>query len=156
MSRCGQDHCLAIARASLVIQRVENPPPMRRPGFNPWVGKIPWGRAWKPTPVLCLNSPHGQRSLVDYSPWGRKESDTTEQLSTNLHVHMSREFGNMGQSCRVCRTNIWSLMEGGSVCWSSRTILGCCLQDVCIEMIFKWIWGSVVFHYKVYLMMRSW
>ena len=23
-----------------------------RPGFNPWVGKIPWRRAWEPTPVF--------------------------------------------------------------------------------------------------------
>ena len=29
----------------------------------------------------CLENPHGQRSLVEYSPWGQKESDTTEQLS---------------------------------------------------------------------------
>ena len=33
----------------------------------------------------CLENPHGQRSLVGYSPWGRKESDTTEQLSTAQH-----------------------------------------------------------------------
>ena len=58
----------------------------------------------------------GHGGLACCSPWGHEESDTTEQLSTNLHVHMSREFGNMGQSCRVCRTNIWSLREGGSVC----------------------------------------
>ena len=30
----------------------------------------------------CLENPHGQRSLVGYSPWGHKESDTTERLST--------------------------------------------------------------------------
>ena len=30
----------------------------------------------------CLENPHGQRSLADYSPWGRKESDRTERLST--------------------------------------------------------------------------
>ena len=52
----------------------------RRPGFDPWVGKICWRRKWKSTPVLFPGKSHGQRSLVDYSPWGRKESDTTEQL----------------------------------------------------------------------------
>ena len=51
-----------------------------RPAFNPWVGKIPWRRKWQPTPVFLPGESHGQRSLADYSPWGRKESDTTEQL----------------------------------------------------------------------------
>ena len=52
----------------------------RRPGFNPWVGKIPWRRKWQPTPVLLPGKFHGQRSLVGYSPWDGKESDTTERL----------------------------------------------------------------------------
>ena len=52
----------------------------RRPGFNPWVGKIPWRRKWQPTPVLLPGKFHGWRSLVGYSLWGRKESNTTEQL----------------------------------------------------------------------------
>ena len=42
-------------------------------------GSIP-GLEWQPTPVLLPGKFHGQRSLVDYSPWGRKESDTTEWL----------------------------------------------------------------------------
>ena len=46
-------------------------------GFDPWVGKMPWRRAWQLTPVFLF----GQRSLVGYSPWGRKESDITGQLS---------------------------------------------------------------------------
>ena len=47
-------------------------------GFNLWVRKIPWRRAWQPTLVFLPGESHGQRSLVGYSPWGRKESDTTE------------------------------------------------------------------------------
>ena len=35
-------------------------------------------RKWQPTPVLFPGKSHGQRSLVGYRPWGRKESDTTE------------------------------------------------------------------------------
>ena len=50
----------------------------RRPGFDPWVGKIPWRRIWQPTPVLLPGESHGGRSLVGYSPWGHKESDMTE------------------------------------------------------------------------------
>ena len=41
-----------------------------RPGFYPWVGKIPWRRKWQSTPVLLPGKSHGQRSLVGYSPWG--------------------------------------------------------------------------------------
>ena len=39
-----------------------------------------WGRKWQPTPVLLPGKSHGQRSLVGYSPWGHRESDTTERL----------------------------------------------------------------------------
>ena len=42
-------------------------------------------RRWHPTPVLLPRKSHGRRSLVGCSPWGRKESDTTEQL----HFHFS-------------------------------------------------------------------
>ena len=42
--------------------------------------KCSWRRQWHPTPVLLPGKSHGRRSLVGCSPWGRKESDTTEQL----------------------------------------------------------------------------
>ena len=42
------------------------------------VGKILWRRKWQLTPVLLPGESHGWRSLVGYSPWGCKESDTTE------------------------------------------------------------------------------
>ena len=66
---------------------VKNPPARARDRrvSDPWVGKIPWRRAWQPTPVLLPGESHGQKSLVGYSPWGRKESDTTERLGTNAH-----------------------------------------------------------------------
>ena len=47
-----------------------------RPGFNPWVGKIPCRRERLPTPVFWPGEFHRL-----YSPWGRKESDMTERLS---------------------------------------------------------------------------
>ena len=50
----------------------------RCPGFNPWVGKISWRREWLPTPVFLPGELHAQRSLLGYSPWNHKESDTTE------------------------------------------------------------------------------
>ena len=59
----------------------KNLPAMRRSGFDPWVGKIPEGREWLPTPVFLCEEFHGQRSLAGYNPWGCKESDTTERLT---------------------------------------------------------------------------
>ena len=53
----------------------------RRPGFDPWVRKISWRWEWLPTPVFLPGEFQWQRSLVGYSPWGRKESDTTEQIA---------------------------------------------------------------------------
>ena len=49
----------------------------KRRGFDSWVRR----RKGHPTPVFLREESHGQRSLVGYSPWGRKESDTTERLS---------------------------------------------------------------------------
>ena len=60
----------------------------KRPGFNPWVGKIPWRRAWQPTPGFLLGESHGQGSLAGYSPWGQRESDTTE---ATWHSTVSQE-----------------------------------------------------------------
>ena len=54
-------------------------------GFNPWVGKITWRRKWQPTLVFLPWKSHGQRSLVGYTPWGQKESDTTEWLHVHIH-----------------------------------------------------------------------
>ena len=51
-----------------------------------WVGEIPWRREWQPTPVFFPAEIHGQRSLVGYSPWDRKESYTTERLTLSLNV----------------------------------------------------------------------
>ena len=67
--------------ASLVAQTVKSPPARWRPGFDPWVGKIPWRRERLSTPVFLSEEFHGQKSLAGYSSEGCKESDTTERLS---------------------------------------------------------------------------
>ena len=58
----------------------------KRLGFDPWVRKIPWRRAWPPTPVFLPGESHRQRSLAGCSPWSRKEWDTTERLNTHAHI----------------------------------------------------------------------
>ena len=47
----------------------------------PGLGRFPGGGNGNPLQYSCLENPHGQRSLEGYSPWGHKESDTTERLS---------------------------------------------------------------------------
>ena len=66
-----------------VAQTVKHLPAMWETGFDPWLGKIFWRRKWQPTPVLLPGEFHGLRSLVGYSPWSRKELDTTS-LSLSL------------------------------------------------------------------------
>ena len=69
--------------ASPVAQLVKNLcMQCRRPGFNPWLRKIPCRRERLPSPVFQPGEFHGL-----YSPWGCKELDTTEQLS---HSHIQR------------------------------------------------------------------
>ena len=64
---------VVVVLTSLIAQLVKNPPAMRRPWFNSWVGKISWRRERLPTPVFWPGEFHGL-----YSPWDHKESDKTE------------------------------------------------------------------------------
>ena len=68
------------AIASLVAQTVKRLPAKweTRVRFLGW--EYPWRRKWQSTPALLPGKSHGWRSLIGYSPWGRKESDTTERL----------------------------------------------------------------------------
>ena len=61
----------------------------KRGGFDCWVRKIPWRRAWQPTPVFLPGEFPGQRSLKGCSPQGRKETEL-KQLSTRARRSVSR------------------------------------------------------------------
>ena len=101
--------------ASQVALVVKNPPANagdRRRGFNPWVGKISWKRPGPrtpveetgdagsflsgevaPTPVFLPGESHGQRSLAGYSPWGHKDSEMTECLSSQMAAGVTHKIG---------------------------------------------------------------
>ena len=83
----------------------------KRHGFNPWVVKIPCSR--KSTPEFLPRESHGQRSPAHYSPWGCKESGTTEWLSTNTHQPCTAHWP---------ATYIW-LQETGSVLGSLKCLI---------------------------------
>ena len=55
--------------------------PNKRLRFDPWVGMVPWRREWLPTLVFLRGKFPGQGSLADYSPWGHKELDKTEDVN---------------------------------------------------------------------------
>ena len=57
--------------------------------FDHWVGKIPWKRAWQPTPGFLPGGSHGQRSLVGYSPVGCQDLDLSEATEHTPNVHTS-------------------------------------------------------------------
>ena len=59
---------------------------------DPWVGEIPWRRAWEPIPVFLPGESQGQRTPVGYSPWGHKESDVTTYTSFLLSLCLTSFF----------------------------------------------------------------
>ena len=72
----------------------------------------PLGREWLPTPVLLPGETHGQRSLMGYSPWGRKESDKTELLilsfpSSKLHQRVNQQTKGGAQRRGIARITRW-------------------------------------------------
>ena len=68
--------------------------------FDPWVGKIPWKRAWQPTIVfLPGESPWTERSLTGYSPWGHKVGHNWAPKHTQQHPHFRSQ--RLGSWCHV-------------------------------------------------------
>ena len=65
---------------------VKNLLAVQRPRCNPWVGKIPWGREWQPTPVFFLENP-ARRGAWGATVHGVAESDVTEELTLS-HFHL--------------------------------------------------------------------
>ena len=80
----GIGYPLQYSWASLVAQMVKNLPAVQESWVLSLVRKIPWGGHGNPLQYSWLENPCGQRSLVGYSPWGCKESDMIERLSTRV------------------------------------------------------------------------
>ena len=80
----------------------------------PYCAMFRWRRQWHPTPVLLPGKSHGWRSLVGCSPWGRKESDTTERLHFHFSLACTRE-GNSNPLQYSCLEN----PKDGVAWWAS-------------------------------------
>ena len=88
-------------------------------------------KAWQPIPVVFPGESHGQRSLVGYSSWGHKESDTTERLThTHTHTHTQsagalgiqagspeEEFDTEVRLCHIVKPLMLMLTEKKNIMW---------------------------------------
>ena len=86
-----------------------------RPGFDPWVGKIPWRRKWLHPPVFLLGEFHGQKILAGYHPWGCKELDRTERpayIPSEAVVKVSQ--GAQIKPWLCCVAAVWLYFLSGS------------------------------------------
>ena len=80
-------------------------------------------RQWHPTPVLLPGKSHGQRSLVGCSPWGRKESDTTERLHFHFPLSCIGEGNGNPLQCSCLenprdRGAWWATIHGVAKSWT--------------------------------------
>ena len=86
-----------------------------RPGFDPWVRKIPWRRQWHPTPVPLPGKSHGQKSLIGYSPC---DCGVGQDWATSLHFKKL-----LGNSAAEVLEHVWV--------WGHRNILLLGISSYC-------------------------
>ena len=84
----------------------------KRHGFmSQEVTKIHWSRKQQPTPVFLPGKCHRERSLVGYSPWGHKESDMTERLSSPHFFTLGWPKSSFGFFCKILWKNLSELFD---------------------------------------------
>ena len=98
----------------------------KRLGFSPWVRKIPWRRAWQPTPAFLPGKSHGQRSLANYSPQGGKSQTQLKRLSTHTQGNLCVTFWEsvrLFSKVAVLCYNLPSSVERSNLSISSPTLV---------------------------------
>ena len=113
----------------LVVKNLPALQEVKETWFNPWVGKIPWRRKWQPTPVFLPGESHGQRSLMGYSPWGHKESDTTE------HTHRKTQNSQQTPNFTTYWSNLFYFLAALGL-WGSMWAL-CCIGQAFSNLVSK-------------------
>ena len=114
-------------------------------GSTPGSGRSPGGGNGNPVQYSCLENPHGQRSMVGYSPWGHKESDMTEHTHTAIQcafiyktIKALRKISSMLQS--------FLLMQLHNLTWE--------VLLYCVREVIKHWW--LVNHLSTLLRCRCW
>ena len=146
----------------------------RRPGFNPWIRKIPWRREWQPTPVFLAGESHGQRSLAGYSPWGcrvrhdwvTKHTHTEENeesrgilLEISYFIEesyrMKRENKNKGNVYLVFLHILLCVLLVTSANYLQSSILHSS-NITCISLYFyNWFWCYSISYVLLYLLLST-
>ena len=113
----------------------------RRHVFDFWVGITPWRRKWLPTLVFLPGKFHGQRSLVGYSSWLHKESDTIENADTHIPTGNALKscFETVGNFFSVIIVCIWC----GAITYLSWFIMFASLSSLNYMSFIRVIWKSV-------------
>ena len=110
----------------------------KRHRFDYWVGKIPWRRAWQPTPVFLPEESHRQGILAGYRPQGRKMSDMFEGLSTH---ECRKQITNENLRASVIVQLVMTACNAGGL--SSVPGLGRCTAEG-ISYLLQYPWASLV------------
>ena len=121
----------------------------RRWGFDPWVRKMTWRRKRQATTVFLPGKFHGQQSLAGCSPWGGKESDTAEWLSTRVStIYQFHKYF----LCSYLGTRIQHSVPcplGGCI-WYSQPVSECNKENPGVVFFFFWCYCSITFLKLIY------
>ena len=125
--------CVSLFRVQMLLIKIGFPSAGKESACNVgdlgsilgW-GRSPGGGHSNPLQCSCLENPHGQRSLAGYSPWGFRESDMTEWLSTKV-IKLSSQFKNSKRRDYI--SGAYILPRGPSGCSFTLRQSGSCLLN---------------------------
>ena len=129
---------MSLFRVQMLLIKIGFPSAGKEPSCNAGdlgsilgLGRSPRGGHSNPLQYSCLENPHGQRSLAGYSPWGFKELDMTERLSTKV-IQLSSQHKNSTRRDYISGTYL--LPRGASGCsFTLRQSESCLLNHVVIK-----------------------
>ena len=123
-------------------------------GLIPKLGRSPGGRHGNPLQYFCLENPHGQRSLLGYSPWGCTELGVTEQSTVYfwLTANIQDVWNSMIHNCMILITLKWTPSCENTQIRPRRT---------CQTVNYLWVWmtlffASCVFWFPIMHMLTFW
>ena len=111
------------SQMELVVKNLPANAGDKRHWSDPWIRKIPWKKAWHPTPVLLPRKSHGWRSLVGCSPWVAKSQTRLSDFTFTFHFHaLEKEMATHSSvlAWRIPETGepvgcrLWGLTESGT------------------------------------------